>query len=78
MYVHTVAACVSVYVYIASPALHSPCSRSTEAKTEALTLENPHASEGEESFESSAKERTKTSVPLAEGAVEEEKYMHRQ
>lgn len=70
--------CLSMYTYIASPALYSPCSRSTEPKTETLTIENLHASEDEGSFESSAKEGVETSVPLAEGAVEEEKYMHRQ
>ena len=81
-YVYTVCtlllhACLSMYT-LASPTLHAPSSRSTEAKTETLTIENPHASEGEGSFESSPKEGTGTTVPLAEGAVEEEEYVYAQ
>ena len=51
----------------------SQCSRSTE--NEAETIENPHVSEDEERFESSPKEATETTVPQAEGAVEDKEYV---
>ena len=64
---------MSVCQCLANSALHSQCSRSTE--NEAETIENPHASEDEERFESSPKEATETTVPQAEGAVKDKEYV---
>ena len=64
---------MSVCQCLANSALHSQSSRSTE--NEAETIENPHASEDQERFESSPKEATETSVPQAEGAAEKEEYV---
>ena len=64
---------MSVCQCLANSALHSQYSRSTENETE--TTDNPHISDDEEKFESSPKEATETTVPQAEGAVEEEEYV---